>query len=240
MPLSRPAEPTEDQPGGVRSPDPHRLRVPTFVAGFFGLWILAWLGHHQVDSMLRLSAHPNADTAYWLTAKTLVWLLYPVLYWRSDIASRRFSIGLERAALKRGLLWGAAAATVWIAWSTGLLLLTNSHRTPGSDLVALSYVGLLTPIYEELVFRGYLQSALIANGYRIPHANYVVTVLFILVHYVGWAFQGALLTNGLSVYPLSIAVLSLLMGYIRQRSGSLAASITLHMANNLFYYLVGA
>lgn len=238
--LPRPVEPTEDQPGSRSAPNASGSRVSAFTVGFFGLWTLAWLGHHQMDSMLQLSEHPNGDIAYWVAAKTLIWLLYPVLYWRNDIASRRFSIGFERAAFKQGLGWGTATAVVWVIWAAGLLLLPHSHHASGNDLVALSYVGLLTPIYEELVFRGYLQSVLIAHGYRIPHANYAVTALFIAIHYVGWAFQGALLSNGLSFYPLSLAVLSLLLGHIRQRSGSLVASIILHMANNLFHYLVGA
>jgi membrane protease YdiL (CAAX protease family) len=36
------------------------------------------------------------------------------------------------------------------------------------------------------------------------------------------------------VYPLTIFVLSLVLGYVRQRSGSLVASMLVHATNNAF------
>jgi membrane protease YdiL (CAAX protease family) len=90
----------------------------------------------------------------------------------------------------------------------------------------------LTPLAEEWLCRGYLLSALTALGWRFRAANALTALLFLVPHLVGWSFQGRLGANVLSVYPLSIFVLSLVLGYVRRRSGSLLASVLLHAGNN--------
>lgn len=102
-------------------------RLCTFFAGFVALWIAAWL----VAPALGWSR----ATAYWAVAKVLVWVLYPLLYWRA-------------------------------------------------------------PLPEQL------------------------------------AFAGVLAVNVLSPYPLTIFVLSLVLGYVRVRSGSLPGSVLVHAGNN--------
>ena len=91
---------------------------------------------------------------------------------------------------------------------------------------------MLTPLCEEWLFRGYLLPALAALEPRFWAANGLTALLFLAPHLVGWSFKGVLGANALSVYPLTLVVLSLVLGSVRHRSGSLVASVVVHAGNN--------
>ena len=94
------------------------------------------------------------------------------------------------------------------------------------------YAVVLTPLCEEWLFRGYLLRALAALGLRFWAANGLTALLFLVPHLVGWGFKGVLGANALSVYPLTLVVLSLVLGSVRHRSNSLVASVFVHAGNN--------
>jgi membrane protease YdiL (CAAX protease family) len=208
-----------------------RGRIAAFVALFLALWCAAW----SLRFALGDQWPPSADLAYWVSAKLLVWGAFPIVFWRGRLPGGQAAfIGLGRDAARRGLLVGAAAAVGWVALSFARAALGGlTVAAPAAPLAAL-YAILLTPWLEELVFRGYLQSTLVAAGGRFAYVNCLGAALFLLVHALGWAFQGVLGANLLSVYPVSIVGLSLLLGLVRHRTGSLLAAVTLHTANNVF------
>jgi len=73
------------------------------------------------------------------------------------------------------------------------------------------------------------------NGHPFWRANAITTVVFVAMHLPGWYVQGVattLISVALSALPL--AGLSLLFGWVKQRSGSLYASIVLHAVNNAY------
>ena len=69
-------------------------------------------------------------------------------------------------------------------------------------------------------------------GARFWAANGLTALLFLAPHLVGWSFKGVLGANALSVYPLTLVVLSLVLGSVRHRSGSLVACVVVHAGNN--------
>ncbi len=209
-----------------------RINTLIFVAIFFGLWILAWIVHN----LLFHTSSPEgslitADTVYWVTAKLLVWLVYPILYFRKKTKNQVQLVGLELKNLKKGFLFGLGASLIWVAVS---LILQHSFKLPAGQYWLVAYVVLLTPVIEEVMFRGYILGSLMTNTPQFYIANIITSLLFVAVHCIGWSFQGLLIVNAGSVTVVSIVVLSLVLGYVRFKSNSLLASIMLHTSNNFF------
>jgi membrane protease YdiL (CAAX protease family) len=87
------------------------------------------------------------------------------------------------------------------------------------------YALLLAPIYEEIIFRGFIQNYL--SRYLKPIVALSLTSLaFSFIHY----HFGFGLSNLAGI--LSIFVLSMFIGFLYQRTGSLIACMVLHSLNN--------
>ena len=85
---------------------------------------------------------------------------------------------------------------------------------------SLLIVGVLTPIVEELFFRGALMGWMMLR--RFPRGSVILlpALLFAVMH-----------LNPVGMLP--IFFLALLLGYLRWATGSLWPSVALHMCNNL-------
>jgi membrane protease YdiL (CAAX protease family) len=202
-----------------------RGRIAVFFAGFVALWVLAWL--------VARAAGWVGVTAYWAPAKLVVWVLYPLAYWRAPLREQLAFVGLRPRDLSRGLLWGAGAAAVWVGLTVAVGSLRGQHAGPVPLTIDTLYAVLLTPACEEWLYRGYLLPGITGAGMPFRAANLVTSLLFVAIHLVGWAFQGVFLANTLSIYPLTILVLSLTLGYLRHRTNSLGGSILMHAVNNV-------
>lgn len=207
-----------------------------FITGFFALWTVAWLIHQPLVFGFRWWSADNAgiNLAYWATMKFLVWVVYPWAYWLRRVPSIRDFIGLVPTTIKHGYKWGVVATVVWVALLFLVNLITHKPFTGIATPMTYIYVVTLTPIFEEIMFRGFILSGLLALKIDGKIVNLITTVLFLLVHCLGWAFQGVLLHNLASTTWISIALFSLIAGYVRIHSGSLRASILLHMGNNAY------
>ena len=202
-------------------------KISIFIFSFFNLWILAWVLHQKVASNTLLLE--NRDTSYWLIAKILVWLLFPAVFFRENIVVQLKHIGFKREKLKAGLLCGLVTSIVWYALSD---IQNPVYRSAFHPYGAILYTALLTPVIEEILFRGYILTILLEKVKRFSIANVLTTILFVLVHIVGWYFQGRLKQNVTFQVLAPLSVLSLVLGYVRYKSGSLTASIMIHCTNN--------
>ena len=209
-------------------------RLAILVALFALLWIAAWVVHDQVVvPAFHLVAGSAADTVYWIIAKFLVWVVFPFLYVAQPLWKQVALIGLQPQYLRRGLLFGAVASAVWLLLSALRFFLMGQHFALPTNTFIAFYTFVLTPIFEEIMFRGYVQSSLIALKTPFVLADVITTILFLVPHCIGWSFQGVLAANltfgGIGV----IAIISLLLGFVRYASSSLVGSTLLHMVNNL-------
>lgn len=90
------------------------------------------------------------------------------------------------------------------------------------------------PALEELTFRGwcqtlFLKAPLFSNRcLGISLANLLTSILFALVH---------LLVRG-QIIVLLVFFPSLLLGWVREKTGSVRSSILLHSLMNIFYFNV--
>jgi membrane protease YdiL (CAAX protease family) len=160
-------------------------------------------------------------------------------------------LGLRRDRLRAGLSCGSAAATPVLA-AFALTALTpvtrpmlNDQRIAGLDRRQLAYHVLVripvgTVVWEEIAFRGVLQAAL-RRVLAEPAATVVGSAVFGLWHIRPTAealavnelaaSRGRRITAVVAV-AAGTAGAGALLSVLRERSGSLAAPVVLHLAVN--------
>jgi membrane protease YdiL (CAAX protease family) len=93
----------------------------------------------------------------------------------------------------------------------------------GAKVIGFLAIVVIGPIVEEMLFRGYLQTAL-ANRMKPWLAIVVASCAFAAIHLQPAAFPMLALVGGV-------------FGYLYHRTGSLRVSMTLHMLNNGLAYV---
>jgi membrane protease YdiL (CAAX protease family) len=168
-------------------------------------------------------------------------------------------LGLRRDRLRAGLSCGSAAAAPVVA-AFALAALTpvtrpmlNDQRIAGLDRRQLAYHVLVripvgTVVWEEIAFRGVLQAAL-RRVLAEPAATVVGSAVFGLWHIRPTAealavnqlaaSRGRRVTAVIAV-AAGTAAAGALLSVLRERSGSLAAPVVLHMAVNCSAALASA
>jgi len=160
-------------------------------------------------------------------------------------------LGLRRDRLRAGLRWGSAAAAPVVA-ALGLAAVTpatrpllDDQRIAGLDRRQLAYDVLLripvgTVAWEEIAFRGVLRAAL-RRVLAEPAATAVGSAVFGLWHIRPTAEALAVnrLAAGRGARILAVTAVAAgtagagaLLCVLRERSGSLAAPVLLHLAAN--------
>jgi membrane protease YdiL (CAAX protease family) len=144
-------------------------------------------------------------------------------------ASRRRGFGLKAAA-GSGAALGIGATILLSVVLDGpqeTSPMQEAMRMPGA-MLALAAMATLSPWYEELFFRGYVQGAL-TSRFGVPIAATLSALLFGLVHvpqHLGY------------LWPLlPIFVVSAAASTLRAWSGSTAAPFALHLGYNLVLVL---
>lgn len=180
------------------------------------LWGYRWLyrqpAPQEPSELLALSLEPLK--VYWKGVKLPRFLLYAIL-----------AVGIYLL-----LSWGnEALVSVWPEGWGGAWLRNWSKASQeaqatlieGANLwVLFLTVGVLTPIAEELFFRGALMGWMMLR--RFPRWTVILlpALLFAVMH-----------LNPVGMLP--IFFLALLLGYLRWATGSLWSSVGLHICNNL-------
>jgi membrane protease YdiL (CAAX protease family) len=191
-------------------------------------WIAAWLLHEQTRFA---SLPPIGDTIYWTIAKLLLWIL-PVIvivrwYFRQQLAG---FLSLNRFA--RGARFGAACGAVFVGISFTIDIFARDFGWPRLT-AGLASALVIAPLFEEIVFRGYVLSSLERSGTGFWRANLVAALMFLGLHVPGWYFMGTL-TASHSFVVVSLLAIGLTAGYARRSSGSTWGSIVFHFINNLY------
>lgn len=180
------------------------------------LWGYRWLYHQpapqEPSELLALSLKPLKE--YWKGVKLPRFLLYTIL-----------AVGIYLL-----LSWGnEALVSVWPEGWGGTWLRNWSKASQeaqatlieGENLwVLFLTVGVLTPIAEELFFRGALMGWMMLRCFPRWAVILLPALLFAVMH-----------LNPVGMLP--IFFLALLLGYLRWASGSLWPSVGLHICNNL-------
>jgi membrane protease YdiL (CAAX protease family) len=212
----------------------------------------------QMLSGVVISIYPGLQ--HWSHAQSLGWLNNSVVAQFSYILIaealavgaiywflKRRGLGLATIGLKRfkasDPLYGVLAVPIYFAAFLMLIAIVK-HFIPGLNIdqkqeigfnnvhgllpLILTFISLvvLPPLAEEIMVRGFLYSSL-KKALRVGPAALITSLLFASAH----------LPEGGAAGPLYIAaidtfVLSLVLIYLREKTGSLWASITLHAIKN--------
>jgi uncharacterized protein len=191
-------------------------------------WVSAWLLFEQVNLEAQSSL---IRFVYWTIAKLIIWILPVVViikFWLRQPLIEYLSLH----EWKKGVKAGAGIGLVFIGLSFILDLFMRSFALPTITIGFFSAV-LLSPVLEEIVFRGYILGSLEKSGYGFWRANIVAALTFLGLHFPGWYFMGSSnLTQPILI--LSIFLIGLIAGYAKRRSGSTWGSIVFHLINNLY------
>ncbi|MCB1215254.1 MAG: CPBP family intramembrane metalloprotease, partial [Deltaproteobacteria bacterium] len=191
-----------------------------YLFSLFILWIAAWVFHGELSRAFPLyfASGSYGENFYWWVMKALLWLLPIFLILKKEKRSLLDLFKSERS-FKLSLFWGLASAVVWIALA-GVLdkLMGKIFEAP---IHALSLVGgvLVAPIVEEIAFRGFVLARLEGSFSKLS-ANLLTSLFFVLIHWVGWYFQGKLSLASLWDPSLLIFAFSLYAGLIKKKSTS--------------------
>jgi membrane protease YdiL (CAAX protease family) len=158
------------------------------------------------------------------------------------------SIGLRRPQWL-DLGWGALVFTPYLILYVALIVVV-SHIFPGLNVNEKQQVGfnnangaieliltffslvVLPPIAEEILFRGLLYTNLKRLMPLLP-AAIVTSLLFALPHIGEGGSAGPLYIAGIDTFTLSLFLV-----YLRERTGGLYASMTLHALKNGLAFIV--
>ncbi len=203
--------------------------------------MVSWIGAWMLNGWLRARHDWSAevDTIYWIGMKLLVWVL-PVLLTVRLLAPSRVGAFLGWRHVTRGLAWGCGVGGLLVAITfVGRTLPEGTaFRLPTLSLVLVNAV-IVAPLVEEIALRGFFLACLELSGYAFWNANVLTTLLFCAMHVPGWFFGGRFPSPaGMAAALLPLAVLSLVFGWSKKRSGSLYAPVTAHAINNLYHALL--
>lgn len=209
-------------------------RAIAFVLALIIVWTLfLWLNIFLTARFPALAAGPW-HIVYYVSRKLLLWVV-PALWLIHYSGFGVWKIiGLNR--FRQIALWGAGVGLILGAIVTTIKTLT--HQPLFQFTVAWSFVNavLLSPIIEEIVFRGALMESL-KTRYSFIRANLITGILFLCIHMPGWFFQGRLGEKLMSpTGAIPIFALGLLFGYVAHKSKSVAASAVTHTLCNLCYF----
>lgn len=212
-----------------------------FLIQFTGLFILVNAlrpAHPQAtpNQLLRLAAQEAQTRAFFVVPATIS--LYLVLtlfiYMRvRRLAGTAFWSALAWRPVEWPTVWRIAVAGVALA----LLIQLGTQLFPPEEPPAIEKLFtsraaaflilgaslIFAPFFEELIFRGYLYG-IFAPAWGVGPAVFITGILFGLLHapqlFPGW------------VQMASLCVVGILFSLVRARTGSLRASVLMHLAYN--------
>ena len=201
-------------------------RTPAFAAEGFSMALLNDDAFRLRMDELLYNGDLVARQAFWSGLVGSLFILGSVWYWKRN-ETKEF-LGLRSVPLKRYLPWlglfillalgieGLAAVSP--AFQTDFM--TKVLESTSNLLLLLIGVGIMAPLFEELLLRGLLYGSI--RNIADEHAAIALTAgVFTLMHLqYSWTVM-------LLILPMGIV-----LGYARSRGGSIWVPVLLHLLNN--------
>jgi membrane protease YdiL (CAAX protease family) len=179
-----------------------------------------------------LGALPIVPLLLPVVASTLIVRPIPWARMSERLLPRGRLDGTSLVLLTITALVSAGALVAWATWTNnlgaGLRMMESAARLPRVLLVAVGIpaFAVLNAITEEVAYRGVLQRGLTATVSSVPLILVSQALAFAALH-----FQSGF-PNGVVGY-LMVAVYGVALGYLRHRTGGLAAPLLAHVLADL-------
>jgi membrane protease YdiL (CAAX protease family) len=210
-----------------------------FLAAFFAVWTVRATWFYAVDESI---SSPTLRAAYSDLLKLTLWVLPAAAfaYWLRRERPAKY-LGLSAVPNWRNGSW-CLVVTVAFLLATALFELAAGKKsfTPHRLASMLNVLGLLqlvvSPLLEELLFRGLVMTELMA---LLPsfQANALTSLLFVGAHLPFWLSHGGL-TQAMMANAIGIYVFSLVAGWLFAKSSSIWPPTLAHIANNSLSFLL--
>lgn len=204
-----------------------------YLVALYLAWIGAWMLSNYLEQESILPATELARFIYWNVLRLLIWVLPSCFLIKLSGRKLRDVVNFKdkQRILSWGIGFGALAAFSVILTRTLMGRPLLSFYWNASVITAL----IIGPIVEEITFRGVILKAF-QERMNFRAANLINGFLFLLVHFPGWYFQGALADRmtRLAGGGLTILILGWIFGYVAKKSRAVSGSILTHMINNFF------
>jgi len=216
-------------------------RTPYFILLiilFFVIWTLRATVFYSIDLGIE---SPVNRKIYSESIKILVWTI-PVFLFLIIVDKTNPFRSLKLSTRPKSVGWIVPAACLAGYFAVTLVFEYFAHSRSldlGSGAVGLlgSLVTVsITPVSEEILFRGFILGKL-SETTSFARANVITSILFIAIHQPNWLW-----VNGfqpwIPVVSGGIFILSLLLGWLVQRTSSLYPAIAGHIINNFIAILL--
>jgi membrane protease YdiL (CAAX protease family) len=204
----------------------------SWVALLLGGWTLAWLLYDAWHGFaFPVEVHGTASSVWWLCAKLLVWILPAyVLARRAGGPGVWGRFGLTHA---RGLLRGVVAMVAWLCalWVQGRL---TTFPSVNRDPFATFNAGIASPLFEEIIFRGFALRRLREGGVPFGQAILLTALAFGALHVPGWIFMRGF-DAAIALDVVRVAFFGAVLGVVAWNVPTLWAPILVHAANNVWF-----
>jgi membrane protease YdiL (CAAX protease family) len=196
-------------------------------------WIAAWLFSIQIGLG---GESAGVGVIYWTLAKILLWLM-PILVIIKLCLQRSILEYLAMRQLFVGAKTGIVCGLIFAAVSFLADVSTKRFILPSIDPGLLNAL-LIAPVFEEILFRGFILRALQESAISFWIANLITACMFLGIHVPGWYFMDSPRMFQVPAI-LGIILVGLCAGVSKHISGSIYGSIAFHLVNNMYSLLPG-
>jgi membrane protease YdiL (CAAX protease family) len=212
------------------------------MVAFFATWIFraTWF-YSQVDLAIPVGVWRQVFSD---GVKFVLWVLPAAAYVRwhdrqNPLATMKINTHLDR----RGALIGGGASILYFAcvigyaYFTAHQLLASLSRAAPLAVVGTLASGFFSPVFEELLFRGFVLPKMNESLPFWP-ANLLQAALFAAIHWPNWVWVGGLHWS-LVTTSISIFILAVLLGWLTWRTHSIWPAVAVHLVNNFLAAFLG-
>ncbi|MEH6942991.1 CPBP family intramembrane glutamic endopeptidase [Bacillus sp. JJ722] len=175
----------------------------------------------------------NEVTSAFLNAliKILVWVVPVWLYIKYFLHANPIKYLKMNSNIKKGLFWGIFLSLLLGLYFAFQVYIVNDQSF-NFNLSLSSYLNgiLLVGITEEIVFRGLILQE-INKRLAFWKANIITALLFLIVHYAIWIYEGVFFDLWSHIY---VFLVGLIFGIVYKKTGSFWSVVILHSFHNFF------
>ena len=186
-------------------------------------WSGAWLFAIWLREQNTWFGQPLGAFVYWLAMRILLWVLPSLHIIRLSGRNIKEVLGFDR--VRAIVLWGGIAGLVWGGKTPLFAMLSGQPVGP----IVWDWSFVTAVLYAPLV-------GAFMTGMRFSLANLFTGILFVLIHFPSWYFEGLFRSDLLipASYCVGILLLGWILGFVAHRAKSVAAATLTHMLNNFF------